>query len=139
MVEREHSERRRGGLHSVRLSDGNGGSEQRWIINVSAWRGRIALLVAAVGFVTMGLATGQALVKHEIDAYCVEELRPPDGQLYQAMDGCAEKVAGNLERDMDGRFDTIESRLAKIETEIETAKAERARQHAEIINLLNNR
>ena len=136
MVEREHPERRRGGVHSVSLSDGNGGSQQRWIINVSAWRGRIALLVAAVGLVTMGLATGQALIKHEIDAYCVEELRPPDGKLYQAMDGCAEKVAGNLERDIDSRFDEIEGRLAKIEVEIETAKKERDRQHAEIVNLL---
>jgi hypothetical protein len=138
MVEREHPERRRGGLHSVTLTDGNGGVEQRWVINVKAWSGRIGLLAAALALLGTGLGLGQALVRHEIDSYCIEQLQPPDGKLHQAMSDCADRTASKLERGVDARFDKVETRLATIEAEIETAKRDRARQHAEIINLLRN-
>ena len=71
MVEREHPERRRGGLHSIKLTDGNGGVEQRWVINVKAWSGRIGLVAAALALLGTGLGLGQALVRHEIDSYCI--------------------------------------------------------------------
>jgi hypothetical protein len=60
-----------------------------------------------------GLAIGQVVMRHEIDSYCVEELQPPDGKLHQAMSQCADQVAVKLERDIDGRFDKIETGLAE--------------------------
>jgi hypothetical protein len=54
------------------------------------------------------------------------------------MSDCADRTALKLERGVDARFDKVETRLATIEAEIETAKRDRARQHAEIINLLRN-
>ena len=54
------------------------------------------------------------------------------------MGDCADRAAAKLERGVDARFDKVETRLATIETEIEAAKRDRSRQHAEIINLLRN-
>ena len=138
-MQRPHEERRRTGISVVKLSDGNGGHDRRVVINASAWKTWIGLILAIAALGAVAQQAFTAGVRHEINTFCDSATAPPSGKLYRTMDSMANSHVVAIEKNLDKRFDSIEKDISQIQTEIATAKDERNRQHQEIMRILTNR
>lgn len=110
--------RRRGGLHTVVVSDGNGGHEERLIINIKKWKGYAAFALVLFSLIGSVAAVIRLGVQSEVARAARTQVEPPKGVVYKAMDQMANERTALVLDAIEPRFDAVETQLAIINTQL---------------------
>jgi len=136
------NERRSEGLTRARYSDGNGGHSDVYTMTIKRVKAFVGLLIALFTLAGMVFAAVRFGVGIEVKQVIDEEVKPPDGAIYEQIEKTSteviEEVQGVIQDDLDflegkvaeehDRIIRIEERQIAIQQKMEEDKSELIRE-----------
>jgi hypothetical protein len=107
------NERRQEGVTRARYSDGNGGHSDVYTMTIKRVKALVGLLIALFTLAGMVFAAVRFGVGIEVHQVIDQEVRPPDGAIYEQIEKTSTEVIEEIQGVIQDDLDVLEGKVAE--------------------------